>query len=97
MPNNANGTITRLDIVVSNDSFASLCSGAAEVVSLVKNWKRDLIDFEVSIFGCAGFIILSIVTFCFPFQFIIFIFIIQLADLPRPGLAKIPLLFPGIT
>lgn len=47
MPNNANGTITRLDVVVSNDSFSSLCSGAAEVVTKVKNWKHDLISFEL--------------------------------------------------
>lgn len=65
MPNNANGTITRLDIVVSNDSFASLCSGAAEVVSLVKNWKRDLIDFEVSIFRYVAIIVLSVIVFCY--------------------------------
>lgn len=47
MPNNANGTITRLDIVVSNDSFSSLCSGAVSVIAMVKNWKPDLIDFEL--------------------------------------------------
>lgn len=47
MPNNANGTITRLDIVVSNDSFSSLCAGAISVINRVKNWKSDCMDFEL--------------------------------------------------
>ncbi|XP_035215187.1 ethanolamine kinase 1-like isoform X1 [Stegodyphus dumicola] len=47
MPNNANGIITRLDITVLNDSFSSLCSGAKEVINMVKSWKSDSIDFEL--------------------------------------------------
>ncbi|XP_042903874.1 ethanolamine kinase 1 [Parasteatoda tepidariorum] len=47
MPTNANGTINRLDIAISNDSFSSLCSGAIKVISMIKNWKPDNIAFEL--------------------------------------------------
>ncbi|CAL1269132.1 unnamed protein product [Larinioides sclopetarius] len=47
MPNNSNCTIDRLDIVVSTDSFSSLCAGAASVINMVKNWNTYDIGFEL--------------------------------------------------
>ncbi|GIX87657.1 ethanolamine kinase 1 [Caerostris extrusa] len=46
MPNNSNGSINRLDITVCTDSFPSLCAGAKVVISMIKNWNFDCIDFE---------------------------------------------------
>ncbi|XP_054723170.1 ethanolamine kinase 1-like [Uloborus diversus] len=47
MPDDGSGAICRLDVRVSNESFASLCQGALDVIGMVKNWKRDQIDFEL--------------------------------------------------
>ncbi|KAG8175718.1 hypothetical protein JTE90_022470 [Oedothorax gibbosus] len=47
MPDIANDTITRLDVVVPTDSFESICAGAVNVLNMVKNWKTDSIHFEL--------------------------------------------------
>ncbi|GFY48398.1 ethanolamine kinase 1, partial [Trichonephila inaurata madagascariensis] len=39
--------INWLDIIVSNDSFSSLCEGAVSVINMVKSWKSGNIAFEL--------------------------------------------------
>lgn len=47
MPGSRNGTIKKVDVLISNTSFDSLCKGALEVLKSVKDWSPGLVKFEL--------------------------------------------------